>query len=369
MPPHLQSEPFSTPANCAACRTSIRQGSQSFYIASLLLPVEVREPAYAVYAFCRMADDLIDQEAGGVAGIRELEAMLDRIYSGRPSPDFVERGFADVVSRFAIPRAIPDALIEGLAWDAAGKRFEALDDLVAYAVRVAGTVGFMMTLVMDRREPQVLARACDLGVAMQLTNIVRDIGEDARNDRIYMPLSWLRESGVEPSDFLTEPSYLPQIKTVVERLLGEAEMLYERSLPGIAALPRSCRTGINVARLLYREIGLKVARGGDPVLTRAVTSRHLKLKLVLQAMATQPRDGSGVWQASLPQAGFLIEAVAATPPARRGPAIPPWWNIKGRSERMIDLLTGFSARAARREAGVPGQSFAMRHDSRIEPGE
>ena len=196
MPQHSQVEPHSTPANCAACRTSIRQGSQSFYIASLLLPVEIREPAYAVYAFCRMADDLIDREAGGAAAIRDLGAMLDRIYSGYPGAHFVERGFADVVSTFAIPRAVPAALIEGLGWDAAGRRYDTLDDLIAYAVRVAGTVGFMMTLVMDRRDPHVLARACDLGVAMQLTNIARDIGEDAANGRLYMPGCWLRQAGV-----------------------------------------------------------------------------------------------------------------------------------------------------------------------------
>ncbi|MBL8583468.1 MAG: phytoene/squalene synthase family protein, partial [Rhizobiaceae bacterium] len=254
---HQPSQPdaFSTPANCADCRWSIRQGSQSFYLASLLLPVAIREPAYAVYAFCRTADDLIDREQGGAEAIRELGTMLDRIYAGRPGSSFVERGFADVVSRFAIPRQVPEALIEGLAWDAASRRYDSLDDLKAYAVRVAGTVGLMMTLVMGRREPQVLARACDLGVAMQLTNIARDIGEDAANGRIYLPLDWMREAGIEPEAWRARPASTPVLRKLVERLLFESQAFYDRSGAGIAGLPGSCRIGINTARLLYREIG------------------------------------------------------------------------------------------------------------------
>lgn len=368
MPAPFPPESFSTPANCAACRTSIRQGSQSFYIASLLLPVEIREPAYAVYAFCRMADDLIDRQEGGGDAIRALGAMLDRIYGGCPGPSFVERGFADVASGFGIPRAVPEALIEGLAWDAAGRRYETLDDLAAYAVRVAGTVGFMMTLVMDRRDPHVLARACDLGVAMQLTNIARDIGEDAANGRLYMPLSWLRDGGVDPEAWLAAPSYRAGIRAVVERLLAEADRLYARSLSGIAALPGNCRIGINVARLLYRAIGRQIAAGVDPVAERAVTSRPQKLRLVGMAMAAPAADTTRLAEPGLAAADFLIDAVAATPAPRRRPAIPPWWHVGARSVRMIHLLQGFSARQAAMEAEHRDRPFLIRQDSKFAAG-
>ena len=97
-----------------------------------------------------------------------------------------------------IPRALPEALLEGFAWDAAGRRYETLDEVEHYAARVAGCVGAMMTLVMGRRDPAILARACDLGVAMQLTNICRDVGEDARAGRLYLPLAWLRDNGIDP---------------------------------------------------------------------------------------------------------------------------------------------------------------------------
>jgi phytoene synthase len=344
MHPSTHPRPHSTPANCAACRSSIRTGSQSFYLASLLLPVHVREPAYSVYAFCRMADDLIDREGGGVEAIAELHAMLDRIYAGRPRADFVERGFSDVVSRFAIPREVPAALIEGLAWDAQGRRYASIGELRAYAVRVAGTVGLMMTLVMGQRDPQVLARAVDLGVAMQLTNICRDIGEDARNGRIYMPLDWLRARHLDTSAWIAAPTYAPAVRSVVADLLAAAEELYDRAQAGIDSLPRSSRLGIQTARLLYREIGRKVAGGVDPVAMRAVTTRGRKLGLVAQALAgirEQPATLSGI---AVPEATFLIRAVAASHPPATHAALAPWWNPLGRVRRMVELLSAFSAR-------------------------
>lgn len=343
MQPLSSAKEFSTPANCAACRASIRQGSQSFYIASLLLPVSIREPSYAVYAFCRMADDLIDRDAGGTDAIRDLGGMLDRIYAGRPAADYVERGFADVVRRFGIPRAVPDALIEGLGWDARGRRYETLDALTAYAVRVAGTVGFMMTLVMGQRDPQVLARACDLGVAMQLTNIARDIGEDAANGRIYLPLGWMRANGIDPDAWLAAPVSRPGIRAITERLLGVAETLYVRSVSGIGALPASCRLGINAARLLYREIGYEILRGIDPVTRRAVTTRRQKLRLLATAMRRVP-DHSDLSAAPVPGADFLIDAVETATAPREAVTTPPWWDVLARSERMMELLLSFSGR-------------------------
>jgi phytoene synthase len=339
-------EVFSTPANCAACRRSIREGSQSFYLASLLLPVAIREPAYAVYAFCRYADDIIDREQGGTEAIRELNRMLDRIYARCPGSDFVERGFADVVSRFAIPRAVPDALIEGLAWDAAGTRYRSLDHLTAYAVRVAGTVGLMMTLVMGRREPQVLARACDLGIAMQFTNIARDIGEDARNGRLYLPLDWMADAGIDTDSWLSDPRPSAAMRSLVERLLGEAQTFYDRSQSGIAALPASCRLGINAARLLYREIGQEILRGVDPVTARAVTSTQQKLRLLAEAVTARTPDQSHFMDLRVPETDFLIDAVAAAEAPGHRPAIPAWWNVKARSERMVDMLNGFATRSA-----------------------
>ena len=114
---------------------------------------------------------------------------------------------------------IPEALIEGLEWDAEGRRFETLSDLYSYCARVAGTVGVMMTLVMGQRKPDIVARACDLGCAMQLTNICRDVGEDARAGRLYLPLSFMREAGLDPDEWLKNPVFNDQIAGIVRRLL------------------------------------------------------------------------------------------------------------------------------------------------------
>jgi phytoene synthase len=201
-------------ADGAHCRQAIRTGSRSFHLASQLLPQSMRWSAHAMYAFCREADDAIDEAEDPELAIATMYERLNLIYAGTPSDCPADRAFADIVARFAIPRCVPDALLEGFCWDTMGRNYETLSDVVSYAVRVASTVGVMMTLVMGRRERAVLARAADLGIAMQLTNIARDIGEDARNGRLYLPRQMLREAGLDPDAWLAEPCFCPEIALV-----------------------------------------------------------------------------------------------------------------------------------------------------------
>jgi len=317
-----QSKPdsiFASPADLAACRATLRNGSRSFYAASYLLPHQVCDAAVALYAFCRVADDAVDLSDRRTEALAELRDRLDRIYAGNPLPLPADRAFAAVVCCYAIPRAVPDALLEGFEWDAEGRRYEDLSGVYAYSARVAGTVGVMMTLLMGERDPQVIARACDLGVAMQLTNIARDVGEDARAGRVYLPLSWLREAGVEPEVWLREPSFNAGVGATVERLLRDADRLYERAGVGIARLPRSCRAGIHAARFLYAEIGREVERQGmDSVSSRAVVPFSRKTSLlsrILVATAVPERVKEEI--PPLAETRFLVEAVeAAQEPAR-----------------------------------------------------
>src|SRR4051794_31489486 len=267
----------------AACRMILKRQSRSFFAASCLLPARVRAPATALYAFCRVADDAVDGPCAAGA-IQRLERRLHHAYSGRPDHSPVDRAFAWAVSALAIPRAVPDALLEGFAWDEGGRRYESAEDLEAYAVRVAGTVGVMMSLVMGVREPRALARAIDLGVAMQLTNIARDIGEDARCGRLYLPLDWMEEAGLCPQEMLESPSPSRALGRVTRRLLAAAEHFYRRSEAGIAALPRDCRPAIMAARLVYAAIGAEIARSGhDSVTTRAVVPGRQKAALLARA--------------------------------------------------------------------------------------
>jgi phytoene synthase len=276
-----------TRADLAACRRLLRGGSKSFHAAAFLLPWRVREPAIALYAFCRVADDAIDLGsdrgvAGTAAALAHLRERLAAIYAGQPQAFAVDRALADVVSRFALPRALPEALLEGFAWDAQARQYETLEDLVSYAARVAGAVGVMLALIMGVGTAAAIARAIDLGIAMQLSNIARDVGEDARAGRLYLPRRWLREQGVDPEAWLARPEFTPALGAVVARLLAAADGFYARAEPGIAALPPACRPGIRAAKALYAEIGRTVARkGGNPIASRAVVSPARKLWLLV----------------------------------------------------------------------------------------
>ncbi len=340
-------------ADHAACRTAIRGGSKSFFAASMLLPARIRAPAYGLYAFCRLSDDAVD-EAGSQAGRRAASERLGKrlaaAYAGRPFDAPADRALADLVVRHAIPAAIPQALLEGLAWDAEGRRYATLSDLTAYAARVAGTVGAMMTLIMGVRDPDVLARACDLGVAMQFTNIARDVGEDARAGRLYLPLEWLTDAGIDAEAFLADPVATPALRAVVARLLEAADLLYRRSEAGVGGLPWDCRAAIRAARLVYAEIGTVVALNAcDSVSRRARVAGSRKAALLARAtLPTRPglRDAQ-----ALPETAFLIDAVHRLPvPTSR--ALPAWWDVPGQVVRVLDLIEVLEERDAFRRSAL-----------------
>lgn len=267
-----------------ACVAMMQGGSKTFFAASRLLPMRVRAAAIALYAFCRVADDLVDQGGDAHANLSILRQRLDLIYAGTPMDVVEDHALALVVQHHQLPRLYLDALLEGFAWDAQGRRYETLADLQAYAARVAGTVGAMMCWIMGPQSPLTLARACELGVAMQLTNIARDVGEDARNGRIYLPLQWLLEAGVSPTEWLKAPVLTSALKGVIERTLQEADRLYKQAQSGIAELPSDCRAAILAASLIYAEIGQQLRREGlDSVAQRTVVSTRRKLVLLASA--------------------------------------------------------------------------------------
>jgi phytoene synthase len=304
-----------------ACRELLRHGSRTFLAASHLLPRTVADPACALYAFCRVADDAVDLGHDSVQAVARLRERLTRIYAQQPEPTVADRALAQVVHRFAIPRTLLDALIEGFEWDSQQRRCETLADLHAYATRVAGTVGAMMSLLMGQRDAQALARACELGVAMQLSNIARDVGEDARAGRLYLPLQWLREAGITPDDWLARPQFTPALAGVIARLLAHADELYARVDAGVAMLPLSCRPGINAARYLYAAIGHEVRRRGfDSVSRRAVVGGRHKAVQLARAMISLAPARSAAALPPLPATEYLLHAVATTPPPPAAPA-------------------------------------------------
>ncbi|WP_292903940.1 phytoene/squalene synthase family protein [Niveispirillum sp.] len=276
-----------------SCTASIRRGSKSFHIASLLLPRHTRQAAHALYAFCRHSDDLIDDQARRPDALDRLRHRLDRLYDGAPCDYACDRAFARIVQKHAIAKAIPLALLDGFAMDMEGRRFHTIGEVKDYAARVASSVGLMMSLVMNEGDAWTLARAADLGLAMQLTNIARDVGEDARNGRLYLPLDWLREAGIDAEAFLAAPRFSPALGHVVQRLLTAADHHYQLGHAGIARLPANCHHAIRTAALTYQDIGRSIARNGfDSVNHRAHTTLPRKLALVVRAVqpALLPAD-------------------------------------------------------------------------------
>lgn len=320
--------------NSGGCDALMRQGSKSFYAASRLLPVVYRLPVFALYAFCRVTDDEVDGSDQIHQVMADLRERLVAVYDSRPRPLLADQAFAQVVHHYQLPQALPSALLEGFEWDAQGRRYETVEDLCDYGARVAGSVGAMMALIMGVREPWAMARACELGVAMQLTNIARDVGEDAAMGRCYLPRQWMRQEGIDPEVWLQRPNYQAGIARVVSRLLAYADGLYARAEQGISALPRGCRPAIFSARTIYADIGRSIARlKFNSVDHRAVVSKGQKLLRVVQAMPSYLV--APAWRRGHEPLGsvrFLVEA------ALPSMAVIAPKTLSDKAGWMIDLL-------------------------------
>jgi phytoene synthase len=280
----------------------------------------------------------VDEGADKARAVLGLRDRLDLVYLGRPRDAAPDRAFAAVVDQFQMPRALPEALLEGLAWDAIGRRYASVSDLRAYCARVASAVGAMMTVLMGVRSADALARACDLGLGMQLTNIARDVGEDARAGRLYLPLDWLMAEGIDPDRWLARPQPLPAILRLTERLLAEADRHYLRSEAGVPALPLACRPGIYAARHIYAGIGTRIrAAGGDSVTRRATTGKARKLGWLALAVARTAVSAALPQSAVLhagpaPETAWLVHAAAQTQPVHR------------RSDALVGIMSQLEAR-------------------------
>ncbi|MEM8546705.1 MAG: phytoene/squalene synthase family protein [Pseudomonadota bacterium] len=310
-------------SDLAICREMLREGSHSFYAASLLLPADVREPACALYAFCRLADDAVDDGGHQEDAVAMLSRRLDLIYAGTPFDHAADRAMVHIAEVYNLPRELLDALIDGFRWDLDGRHYDTIESLYAYGARVAGTVGAMMSVLMGVRNSVALARAADMGVAMQLTNIARDVGEDARNGRLYLPRNWLIEASIDPEAFIAAPVFSPELGTVIERLLAAADVLYRRARSGIGALPVGCRPGIHAAMAIYREIGVVLRKTGlDSVNQRAYVSTGRKSVLLGQALMGSLASPALNPAPPLAETEYLVNAVEA---AGAAPPVHKFW--------------------------------------------
>lgn len=298
-------------------RDSIARGSKSFAAASRLLPGSVRDGAHLLYAWCRHCDDRIDGQRLGhahgapeppsTAVLGELVEQTRRALAGEDVDEVPFRALGQVVAQHRIPHAYPLAHLEGFAMDARGERYQALEDTVRYSYHVAGVVGVMMAHVMGVRDRATLDRAADLGIAFQLTNIARDVLDDAAVGRIYLPEAWLAEQGVDP-DGIADARHRGAVAAVVARLLDVAEGYYESADAGIGRLPWQSAWAIATAKFVYRDIGRIVrARGPRAWDRRARVASGKKVfwmaaaaleasKLVGRREQDLPPRATGLWQ-------------------------------------------------------------------------
>jgi len=276
----------------AASKASITKGSKSFRSASRLFDPAVREDAWLLYAWCRACDDEIDGQDHGFGhenlSVEEQKRRLARLYdltrramTGEPMSDPTFAAFQRVAIRHRLPERWAMDMIDGFAMDVEHRDYVTLDDVMAYCWHVAGVVGVMMARVMGVTDPEVLRRAQDLGLAFQLTNISRDVIEDAQGGRVYLPADWLVEAGLEPTaDAVADPANRATVHAVTQRLLAVAEPYYDSARDGLRGLPFRSSMAIAAARGVYREIGRKVVRGGPGVWrSRVSVGRVMKLWL------------------------------------------------------------------------------------------
>ena len=272
------------------CARTLAQHSKSFALAGKLLPEQQRRDAAVLYTYCRLADDSIDlvEAEAQPAALAELQRALGSVYRGEPQPDVRLRAFQELVQRRGLPREYPEQLLAGMRMDTEGAEYQTLGDLLLYCHRVAGIVGLMMCHVLGLSDAQALRNAAHLGIAMQLTNICRDVAEDWQRGRLYLPLEMLRTHGLAAQSGLHRTA-LPHsarvpIADVTRRLLREAEYFYRSGDAGIPSLPWRAAFSVRAARLIYSAIGERILlQNCDAEAPRAVVPRARKRWLLFKA--------------------------------------------------------------------------------------
>lgn len=267
-----------------AALQSIAKGSQSFHLACRFFDRGQELSAAQIYRWCRYCDDQVDEGRATDTTIRELRELTGRAFAGEKDLPPVFNSFHQAVDRAQIPEVYAQELLSGMEMDLNHTRYNTLEDLKVYCYRVASTVGLMMCHVMGIFDQKALAHAARLGMAMQLTNICRDVKTDYEMGRVYLPLSWLRLVALDEKTYF-QPEYRDCLFMVVKKLLAEAEELYEEGLAGVRFLPWRPALAVMIAAKIYREIGREILRRGPSALDqRTVVSKRRKLVLVLSAL-------------------------------------------------------------------------------------
>lgn len=251
----------------ALCASITKRASKSFYLASGLLPEAKRHAVRALYAFCRTVDDIVDE-----ASASDRRAHLDewrRISTSGTAPagNLVAEAWVDALRRYHIPRRYAVQLIDGVARDLRGERYETFADLSTYCYGVASTVGLMSMYIVGFRSREAVPYAIKLGVALQMTNILRDVGEDFRSRRLYLPRDEMHLFGIDES-LLAAGSPTDRWREFMRFQIDRTRRMYDEAWPGLALLEADGRLAIGAASELYRGILAAIEKNDYDVFTR-----------------------------------------------------------------------------------------------------
>jgi phytoene synthase len=255
----------------ALCAEVTRRSSSNFYYAFRLLALDRRRALYAVYAFCRFVDDVADDGATPDAArlLERWRAELQLVYGGTVERQ-VSRALADSVRRFNIPRRCFEDVIDGVEMDLTRKRYDTFEELRLYCQRVASAVGLICIEVFGYTNPATRTYAERLGIAFQLTNIIRDVREDAARGRIYLPLEDLRRFGVD-EQMILRAAYSPGFASLMEFEANRAREYYREAAAALAPEDRSAMIAAEGMRLIYATLLARITRSGYRVLDRRVS--------------------------------------------------------------------------------------------------
>ena len=263
--------------NGALCRALVREHGRTFAFASYFLPPGPRNAIAAAYAYCRLADDFVDRTpaTGRAAATAALDAWERELDTPRHP---VAVAFAVAREQYAIPGYAARDLIAGVRMDLEPRRYQTWDDLKLYCYRVAGTVGLMAAPVFGCRDERALANAVDLGIAMQLTNIVRDVGEDGRMGRLYLPLDELERFGCDP-ELVQAGRPNGRFADMMRFQISRARALYASGRLGVPALSPAGQVATLAAAHLYAKILTRIEfQEYDVFSRRAYVPHHHKLR-------------------------------------------------------------------------------------------
>lgn len=269
------------------CVGITRASSRSFYLSTQLLTPEKRLAIRALYAFCRTSDDIVDRNEDNAA--HALANWVAQVHAPHAPPDSpVLIAWNDTMARYGVPQALVDELLAGIAMDLTVNRYATFEELWLYCYRVASVVGLISMHIIGYSEGAA-SYAVKLGVALQLTNILRDIGEDARRGRVYLPLEDLARFGLTDADILAG-RFDDRFRDLMRFEIDRAHQLYEESWPGVALLAEDGRLAIGAAGEIYRGILGRIARQDYNVFARRAFVPTLEKLLILWRVRRRVAD-------------------------------------------------------------------------------